>query len=337
MQASSNPPDCEPASWYLISATDLEKQRLSRQYDYKKVVYGWTSALPASIDISRIHTVLDVAAGTCVWAVDLARDARVRARLGTDAQQQDSLRISACDIDPNFFPERGSLDELGIETFQHDITTPFPLALLGKFDLIHISLLLLSLTKHGWESALRHCADALNVGGILLLDDVDAFVYNNHFPPPAPNATSHDIARSLSAPGWVGDAHRILAKYVLKNGRVPDLSFRLPSMISSAGLHVVDYKRANAPVGRLCRTWHTSNIDNGNLEEYEEFSVENLMFLFRYLAAALFAEGELCAADGGMITTESEMVAMLERVEAGLRIDGGLNVVACVVAEKRGE
>lgn len=51
---------------------------------------------------------------------------------------------------------------MGIQTFQQDVTKPFPEAMYGTFDLVHLSLVVLALTKEGWEKALENCRNLLS-------------------------------------------------------------------------------------------------------------------------------------------------------------------------------
>ncbi len=129
----------------------------------KKAIFGYTSAVPSIIDLSRVREVLDVAAGTCIWSADLATIPEVKARLNVRAPAENSICLSACDIETRFFPEQSFLDARGIRTFEHDVTKPFPPSLHGKFDLIHVSFLLLCLTKQGWEASLRNLKQALSM------------------------------------------------------------------------------------------------------------------------------------------------------------------------------
>ena len=106
--------------------------------------FGWTTAVPESIDLTRVSSVLDIAAGTCVWLLDLAALPEV----------QTNVELVACDIDPRLFPSEAVLAQAGITTFQQDVTKPFDSRWLGHFDLVHISLLNPVLTREGWKKAL---------------------------------------------------------------------------------------------------------------------------------------------------------------------------------------
>ncbi|KAI0753484.1 hypothetical protein C8Q80DRAFT_1267876 [Daedaleopsis nitida] len=308
-------PELAPNTRYIIPAESPEKARLVRQYAMKKAIYGWTSAVPASVNLASISHVLDVAAGTCVWTADFASIPEVSSRL------------------TKFFPEKGFLDGMGVSTFKHDITQPFRPELHGKFDLIHISFLLLCLTEEGWTSALNNCRDALNDGGVLMIDDADPIMYTEWSLPPPPDAATHDIESCLQAPGWLGKANRIYTAYSLKNNFVPELSFRLPSMLSNAGFTVVEKGRGYAAAGKICRS-RSFNGTSLNLAEFEEFSVENLVFIFEHLAKDLFAQAELYECKDVKVTTMEGVECMLQEVRSGLLTEGAVSIGGYFIAKK---
>jgi ubiquinone/menaquinone biosynthesis C-methylase UbiE len=123
--------------------------RLAKQYAMKKSVYGWSTAVPSSIDVTHLEKVIDIAAGTCLWTLDFATMPQIRSK-------GDKIHIYACDINPGFIPDARVTDELGIKTFAQDATKPFPAEYHGEFDLIHASFLALCLTEEGWNSALTN-------------------------------------------------------------------------------------------------------------------------------------------------------------------------------------
>jgi hypothetical protein len=123
----------------------------------KKSIYGWSSAVPNSIDLSRVERVIDIAAGTCIWTLDFANTPEIQAR-------GDAVQIYACDINLDFLPNSGIIQSLGITTFKQDVTKRFPEQYYGTFDLIHSSLLFFCLTEEGWNAALKNFKDLLSEG-----------------------------------------------------------------------------------------------------------------------------------------------------------------------------
>ena len=111
---------------------------------------------------------------------------------------------------------------------------------------------------------------------------------------------------------------------------------RLPSMVSDAGLTVLESNCVFGPLGRLCRTRTFNRESKSDLSQYEAFSVESFMFVLKHLANSLFVESELYAADGVSVGTEDGMQTMLNAVEAGLRADGAVSIWGYVFATKAG-
>jgi SAM-dependent methyltransferase len=140
---------------------NLSPSRLTEQYVYTKKVFDHTELLPPTIDLGRVHRVLDVAAGTGVWAFDLTDVPAVRPRLAPDATNP--LEIYICDITTSNFPPSELLRSVGIRAFQQDVTESFTKALYGTFDIVHMACLGLSLNDGQWKLALKNVRDVLSV------------------------------------------------------------------------------------------------------------------------------------------------------------------------------
>ena len=124
--------------------------RLSEQHFFVKAVFDNPEVLPAAVDRTKIRRVLDAAAGTAIWALDLSAQSFASA-----------YEIFASDITLSKFPTKDVLDKAGIKTFEQDITKPFPEGLRGTFDLVHASALVMALTEDGWKSMLKNVYDLL--------------------------------------------------------------------------------------------------------------------------------------------------------------------------------
>lgn len=202
--------------------------------------------MPDTVDLNQVRYVLDIAAGTCAWTLDFANTPSVRSRLGRngvqakDTDKEDpSIHLYACDIDIKFFPEKELLDDVGVETFQQDVTKPFRQDLYGKFDLVHISMLTLCLTPSGWSEALENCYRLLRKsfldgcrhhlcssslktgpGGKFVIDEADAVLYTQSMPPPSEDAPGHNVEACMSGDAWVHKANRIYTAWALHKGFV---------------------------------------------------------------------------------------------------------------------
>ncbi|KAH9889264.1 hypothetical protein C8Q73DRAFT_152384 [Cubamyces lactineus] len=315
-------------SLYVVPAETPEKKRLAAQYLFKRALYGWNSPIPPVIDVSHLTNVLDVAAGTCIWTFDFASLHGVSERLSEGAE--DRIHLYACDIETKVLPEKSLTDPLHLTTFQHDVTMPFPKYLHGKFDLVHISFLLMCLTKDGWKQALRHCNDVLKLGGMIMIDEADPVLYAHPSSLPPDDGAGHDLKRALTAAGWIGQANRICVGMSIANDFLIDISFRLPELLRLAGFDVQYSVRKVFPNGPPCRSILSGPI----AAEYEEFTVTNFMFICKYLAAALLAQGKLYSPDGTLVATEEAKEKILVDVTNGLRQEGGVTIASCYVARK---
>lgn len=129
----------------------------------KKAIYGFPGAVPeciTDVHLADMSKILDIAAGTCVWTLELAQMPQIKPRLHPDSP---SLSLYACDINKDFFPDPSITEAFGVVTFQQDVTKDFPNDLYGQFDLVHISFLAICLTISGWETALNNCARLLSL------------------------------------------------------------------------------------------------------------------------------------------------------------------------------
>ncbi|KAJ7171160.1 hypothetical protein C8R46DRAFT_993340 [Mycena filopes] len=322
---TSGAPELHTTSRYIIPAISPEKERLTKQYAMKKAIYDWSSAVPDTVDLSKVENVLDVAAGTCIWTLDFANMPQVKSN-------RDKINIYACDINTGFFPDSRLMDEMGITTFGQDVTKPFAEQYHGKFDLIHASFLVICLTKEGWLSALANFFKILKPGGVVLMDESDPIFFTEDQPPPPLEAGGHDLNKCMNGTTWVHKANSIYTGYSLKNGFVIGLTFQLRGMLERAGFKVEDSHRGVATVGKMCRS--LKGLDGGSLAAYEEFSVENMDFLLPHLAAGMFENKNLEVPPGNIVIDKAVMEGILKDIQTGMRADGAVILGAYFVATK---
>ncbi|KAI0764642.1 hypothetical protein C8Q74DRAFT_1283089 [Fomes fomentarius] len=314
---------------YVIPVGDCEKARLQSQYLYKRSAMGWSDAVPKSLDLSCISDVLDVAAGTCAWTLDLSSMTEVAQRLQHTVTNHPSLPIflSACDINTRFFHDKTTLDQAGITTFQQDVVKPFPADMQGRFDLVHVSLLVSCLTKEGWGTALSKIHNVMKLGGFFLIEETDPVLYHYDAVPPE-DASVQDLEDIMGGTGWIAQGNRMYTGCAIENGVVTNLTHLLPSLLTEAGFEVIDTKRSLAPWGKCCRQVE-------GMAQYEQFTLENMRGIFRHTGGVLMSKGKLLATNGTVIREQEDLEVALKQVEEGMQEEGAVSPVRYCVAVKK--
>lgn len=125
---------------------------LDRQYHvFQKYFDKGPITLAGSLTENKVNKVLDVAAGSLAWTLDVARS--------TDPS---TVQLYACDITPDNFPPASVTDPFSITTFAHDVTQPFPEELKGQFDVVNMRLLVYALSEDQWKKVLDNLHDLLS-------------------------------------------------------------------------------------------------------------------------------------------------------------------------------
>ena len=118
---------------YMLSYRDQdaeESRRLDVQHGLLMHVFSG-QLLHQSIPPLQEHSAIsDVGIGTGSWLIDVARN------FAGDFDKK--IRLVGFEISSAKFRKS---DETGVEFVTHDITTPFPLAYHGEFDVVHLRLL----------------------------------------------------------------------------------------------------------------------------------------------------------------------------------------------------
>lgn len=164
-----------PTTVYVFKEVDkqkeIESKRLTDQYNLFKAILGRTSPVPSTIDLSSVKTVLDVAAGNCVWILDVANQPEIRDRIrgaSTISVKGDGdVELYACDIDLNKFPNQAT-QEMGITSFQQDVTKAFPEHMQEKFDLVHMAAMCGVLSEEQWKSSMENLRYVLSTSIITI-------------------------------------------------------------------------------------------------------------------------------------------------------------------------
>lgn len=123
---------------------------------FRSCLYRET-ALPASVDPTSLSRVLDVAAGSLAWILELATLPEIKSKIA-----KSEIELYACDLTAAQFPSQDVLDDAKIITFFQDVTAPFPTEMHGTFDLVNMRLMSVALSKNNWVKAVRNLRDLLS-------------------------------------------------------------------------------------------------------------------------------------------------------------------------------
>ena len=140
----------------LDANVDAESRRLNKQHNLVLTGLGHRSPVPPEVDLSSVKTILDAAAGTCIWLLDVINQPEVRERIS-------DMELYASDISLAKFPPAEVIDNFGIKVSEHDVTKPFPEELIGRFDLVHSRAISSALTPYQWRLALANFQTLLSM------------------------------------------------------------------------------------------------------------------------------------------------------------------------------
>ncbi|KAJ3504928.1 hypothetical protein NLJ89_g7681 [Agrocybe chaxingu] len=314
---------------YLLAHDDEEKTRLERQHSmFKKFMNRVHGPLPASIDIGQVTNVMDVAAGTLVWTLDLASVPSVKSRVGRDVSS--AIHLYACDITDQKFPPKSVIEELGINTFLHDVTAPFPDHLHSKFDLVNMKLLIFALTTNGWRKALENVRTLLKPGGKLLLCESDSVFYTKA------EVSSPGFSpgqRVLNPDSWSYAYNRLFRKNALLNDHLTNLSTELPAMVEAASYTIEEKTSVVLPMGILCRT--EPGACGQDVSSEEGFTKDIFFFISELITGMALNDGYLEDNDGTKIDNQEGRQRMLAALREGFVREGAFFSCTELIAQPR--
>ncbi|KAE9388896.1 hypothetical protein BT96DRAFT_980893 [Gymnopus androsaceus JB14] len=318
-------------SAYALPQDYKEQGRLSQQYTWMKALCGSQSPVPDRFSLDGSPKIIDIAAGTCSWILDVANVVKNKPHVdGTQDIGEQRAHLFACDIDMSKCPPRSVMEDLRIKLFSQDVTKPFPAEMEGTFDLVHMTLLVFALTTDGWKAALENCRKLLKPGGLLMLTEVDPIIYSSHKPPPPSEAPEHDPVNAMAGPTWRHKHNSIYTGAALRNGFIVGLTHRLPKMLQAASFSVLEFDRITVPVGKLCHEYRGFRGDS--LAEFENISLENTDIMLDGLSRGMLKKNILEAPLGNLISTEEEMKQVLGEIYVGTRDEGSLGIMGVFVA-----
>ncbi|KIJ10168.1 hypothetical protein PAXINDRAFT_86429 [Paxillus involutus ATCC 200175] len=148
-----------PGALYLLPSDDDEKERLARQHQLYKTLFGGRIIFPA-ISFPPNAEVLDIGTGSATWLTDC------RSHL------PDSVQFYGTDIESKLFPAY-SITPPNSHFSIGSATRP-PSYWSSKFTLVNQRLLILALTKEEWNKVVHEIYRVLKDGGYAQFVEIDS-------------------------------------------------------------------------------------------------------------------------------------------------------------------
>ncbi|MCJ1311314.1 hypothetical protein MMC25_004985 [Agyrium rufum] len=192
--------DSLPETSYKLKRNYAATTRLNCQFYLWKLELDFNlhpSIPKPSSDGGRIA---DVATGTGIWLLDVARE--------LPGVQLDGFDISLEQCPPREWLPRG------VNTHVWDMYTEVPEAMVGQFDVVHLRLLLLVVRDNDARPIIANAAKMLKPNGYIQWDEIDAFnvhVASTH--PSAEGTTAFRKAQELgdfSTLEWIKDLPAVM-------------------------------------------------------------------------------------------------------------------------------
>ncbi|KAI9646005.1 hypothetical protein NHQ30_005443 [Ciborinia camelliae] len=187
---------------YVFDRSHIAACRLNLQY------YLWKEALQfvvhPSVPLNNDSVIADVATGTGAWLLDVARDFP-------------KATLDGFDNDVRQAPHQSWLPE-NVSMRHWDIFTDLPDDMVGKYDYVHVRLLVLVLDSNSQSSVIQKLLRMLKPGGYLQWDELDCVNMHVRKVDPEIQAPALEQIREMS---WANGRH--------------DWTVKLPDFLQEAG------------------------------------------------------------------------------------------------------
>ncbi|PIG90299.1 cytomegalovirus gH-receptor family protein, partial [Aspergillus arachidicola] len=163
---------------YLLNRSPKESARLNAQHNFLVDLIGGKPIHPA-IPIENITAIADVATGTGIWLSSLITAPKVH--------PTNRLYLHGFDISSAQYPfskDIAPTHELHLST--HDMRNRFPPKHRGRYDLVHLRLLVGALKEEDYLQSMRNIFELLKPGGYLQWDDCDTTAFSTAESSPDP-------------------------------------------------------------------------------------------------------------------------------------------------------
>jgi SAM-dependent methyltransferase len=153
-----------------LGPREIEIQRLNNQHDILFQLTG-QEHLPVvikewALSVSRPIRIADVGTGTGIWLSHTA------SCLASETE------LTGFDITSKTFPDPRSSNPLSIDFIVHDMLEAFPKEHIGRYDIVHVRMLVFAFKKEQWPSVVRNLSTLVRPGGWLFWEETGYPLWN---------------------------------------------------------------------------------------------------------------------------------------------------------------
>ncbi|BCR92568.1 putative LaeA-like methyltransferase [Aspergillus chevalieri] len=225
---------------YMLSRDAEESARLNSQHVFLLEVYG-NNLIHPSIPKENIQSVADIATGTGIWLRDAATVLGMQNRNPSSPYYLHGFDISSVQFQPV-----ATQTNAEIYLSLQNCLKPFPPEHHGRYDFVHVRLLIGALRKGEYELAIKNIFDILKPGGYFQWEEANAHSITSDITPQPPSFT---------------ESRRLVLDCVEKSGLLIVPANYIKSEAKRIGfgnLHIEEYYTASRPHLRdWSRVWLT--------------------------------------------------------------------------------
>ncbi|KAL5001146.1 S-adenosyl-L-methionine-dependent methyltransferase [Aspergillus recurvatus] len=147
---------------YPLARDSTESTRLNNQHSF--IVEAVGGLIDSAVPLENITSIADVGTGTGIWLHE------VRDFLKSKVPNKEHRTFHGFDISAAQFPDPPPKD---VSFSCQDILKPFPPEHHGRYDLVHVRLLVTAFPEKDYETAVRNLVEILKPGGFIQWTDLN--------------------------------------------------------------------------------------------------------------------------------------------------------------------
>ncbi|KAL4895020.1 hypothetical protein BDV59DRAFT_159117 [Aspergillus ambiguus] len=213
---------------YILDRNPEESARLNKQHEFLVDLIGGHPIHP-SIPTENITAVADVATGTGIWLSSLPKS----------LPSPNDLYLHGFDISTTQFPfYKDITPTYEIYLSAHDARDRFPEDHRGRYDLVHLRLLVGAFKEEDYMRTVQNVYELLKPGGYLQWDECDCSAFTTAESPPSALARQMQqvVVDAVHNLGLAREPPKLIEKFAGKIGFV-DVSRRVYSTLDKPHLH----------------------------------------------------------------------------------------------------